>query len=105
MSYETGKLINDLQICQWYQPIRTRMNKIPSRVIHVGTFQLPIARNNTNTSHSLETAYWFNTGNTRMHPKVSGLVAWNEKCKSYSFLPRGAVVSIFCESVFWVLLP
>jgi hypothetical protein len=37
--------------------------------------------------------------NTRMYPKVSGLAAWSEKCKWYSSLPLGAVVSLFCESV------
>jgi hypothetical protein len=36
---------------------------------------------------------------TRVYPKVSGLVAWSEKCILYSSLPLGAVVSLFCESV------
>jgi len=35
---------------------------------------------------------------TRMYPKVSGLAAWNENCKWYSFLLLCAVVSPFCES-------
>jgi hypothetical protein len=35
----------------------------------------------------------------RVYPKVSGLAAWSENCKWYSFLPLGAVVSLFCESV------
>jgi hypothetical protein len=38
----------------------------------------------------------------RMYPKVSGLAAWSEKCKWYSSLPVGAVLSLFCESVQWV---
>jgi hypothetical protein len=36
---------------------------------------------------------------TKVHPKISGLVAWSEKCKWYSFLPLRTVVSLFCESV------
>jgi hypothetical protein len=36
---------------------------------------------------------------TKMYPKVSGLAAWSENCKRYSYLPLGAVVSLFCESV------
>jgi hypothetical protein len=36
---------------------------------------------------------------TRVYPKVSGLAAWSENCKWYSFLPLGAIVSLFCESV------
>jgi hypothetical protein len=36
---------------------------------------------------------------TRVYPKVSGLATWSENCKSYSSLPLGAVVSLFCESV------
>jgi len=40
---------------------------------------------------------------TSMYPKVSGLTAWSKNCKWYSSLPRGAVVSLFCESVQWVL--
>jgi hypothetical protein len=32
---------------------------------------------------------------TRVHPKVSGLAAWNENCKRYGSLPLGAVVSHF----------
>jgi hypothetical protein len=36
---------------------------------------------------------------TRMYPEVSGLTAWSENCKRYSFLPLGAVVSLFRESV------
>jgi len=35
----------------------------------------------------------------RVYPKVSGLVAWSEKCKWCSSLPLDAVVSLFCESV------
>jgi hypothetical protein len=37
---------------------------------------------------------------TSVYPKVSGLAAWSENCKWYSFLPLGAVVSLFCESVY-----
>jgi hypothetical protein len=37
--------------------------------------------------------------------KVSWLAAWSENCKWYSSLPLGAVVSLFCESVLWVLPP
>jgi hypothetical protein len=43
--------------------------------------------------------------NTRVYPKVSGLAAWSENCKWYSSLPLGAAVSLFCESVQWVLQP
>jgi hypothetical protein len=35
---------------------------------------------------------------TRVYPEVSGLAAWNENCKWYSFLLLCAVVSPFCES-------
>jgi len=35
----------------------------------------------------------------RMYSKVSRLAARSENCKLYSFLPLGAVVSLFCESV------
>jgi hypothetical protein len=42
---------------------------------------------------------------TRVYPKVPGLAAWSENCKWYSSLPLGAVVSLFCESVWWVLSP
>jgi len=35
---------------------------------------------------------------TRVHPKVSGLAAWSENCKRYSYLPLGAVVSLSCET-------
>jgi hypothetical protein len=42
---------------------------------------------------------------TRVYPKVSGLIAWSENCKWYSSLPLDAVVSLFCESVSWILLP
>jgi len=41
----------------------------------------------------------------RMYPKDSGLAAWSENCRCHSSLPVGAVVSLFCESVFWVLPP
>jgi hypothetical protein len=37
---------------------------------------------------------------TRVYPNVSGLAAWSENCKWYSSLPLGAVVWLFCESVF-----
>jgi hypothetical protein len=36
----------------------------------------------------------------RVYPKVSGLAAWSKNCKWYSSLPLGAVVSLFCESVY-----
>jgi hypothetical protein len=41
----------------------------------------------------------------RLYPKGSGLAAWSQNCKSYSSLPLGAVVSLFCEWVWWVLAP
>jgi len=41
----------------------------------------------------------------RVHPKVSGLANWSENCKWYSSLPLGAVVSLLCESVYWIFLP
>jgi hypothetical protein len=37
--------------------------------------------------------------------KGSGLAAWSKNCKWYSSLPIGAVVSLFSESVEWVLPP
>jgi hypothetical protein len=38
---------------------------------------------------------------TRAYPKVSGRTAWSENCKWYGSLPLlGAVVSLFCESVY-----
>jgi hypothetical protein len=42
---------------------------------------------------------------TRAYPKLSRLAAWAENCKWHSSLPLGAVVSLFCESVYWVLPP
>jgi hypothetical protein len=36
---------------------------------------------------------------TRLYPKVSRLAAWSENYKWYSFLPLGAVISLFYESV------
>jgi len=38
-------------------------------------------------------------GHRKVYPKVSGLAAWSKSCKWYSFLPLGADVSLFCESV------
>jgi hypothetical protein len=38
--------------------------------------------------------------NKRMYPKVSRPAAWSENCKWYSSLPLGAVVLLFCESVY-----
>jgi hypothetical protein len=35
----------------------------------------------------------------RVYPQVSGLAAWSQNCKWYSFQPLGAVVPLFCESV------
>jgi hypothetical protein len=40
-----------------------------------------------------------------VYPKVSGLATWRENCKWHNFLPRGAVVSLFYESVSRVLAP
>jgi hypothetical protein len=39
------------------------------------------------------------TSRRRVYPKVSGLAAWSENCKWYGFLPLGAVVALFYESV------
>jgi hypothetical protein len=39
---------------------------------------------------------------THVYPKVSVLAAWSENCKWYSSMSLG--VSLFCESVRWVLL-
>jgi hypothetical protein len=36
---------------------------------------------------------------TKVYPNVSGLAAWSEKCKWYSSLPLGVVVSILCGSI------
>jgi hypothetical protein len=44
--------------------------------------------------------WWLMKQDTSVYPKVSGLAAWREGCKWYSSLPLGAVVSLFCESVF-----
>jgi hypothetical protein len=33
--------------------------------------------------------------NTRVYPEVSGLAAWSENCKWYTFLPLSAVISLF----------
>jgi len=41
----------------------------------------------------------------RVYLKVSRLATWNEKCKWYSSLPLGAVVALFCESVYRALPP
>jgi hypothetical protein len=38
-------------------------------------------------------------GDTRLHPKVSGMAAWSENCKLYSPLPLDVVVALFCGSV------
>jgi hypothetical protein len=40
----------------------------------------------------------------RVYPKVSWLAAWSENCKWYSSLPLGAVVSLFCESVYFATI-
>jgi len=32
----------------------------------------------------------------RVYPKISELPAWSQDCTLYSFLPLGAVVSLFC---------
>jgi hypothetical protein len=37
-----------------------------------------------------------------VYPEVSGLPTWSKNCKWYSSLPLGAVVLLFCESVWWV---
>jgi diadenosine tetraphosphatase ApaH/serine/threonine PP2A family protein phosphatase len=37
--------------------------------------------------------------NTRVYPKVTGLAAWSENCEWYNYLPLGAFVVLFCESV------
>jgi hypothetical protein len=42
---------------------------------------------------------------TRVYSKVSGLAACSENCKWYNYLPLGAVVSLFYESVRRVLPP
>jgi len=39
----------------------------------------------------------------RVYPKVSRLSAWSKNCKWCSSLPLGAVVLLFCESIWWVL--
>jgi hypothetical protein len=43
--------------------------------------------------------YTFYLYNTKLYPKVSGLVPWGENYKWYSCLPLGAIVSLFCEPV------
>jgi len=35
---------------------------------------------------------------TRVYPKVSEIVFWNENCKWYNSLPL-AILSLFCDSV------
>jgi hypothetical protein len=46
---------------------------------------------------------WLNEWNElqahTVYPKVSGLAAWSENCKWYSYLPLNAVTLLFCESV------
>jgi hypothetical protein len=42
---------------------------------------------------------WQRHASTRMFPKVYSLAACSKNCKWYSFLPLGAIVSLFCESV------
>jgi len=42
---------------------------------------------------------------TRVWPKVSGLAAWDENCKWYRSQPLIAVLSLFCELVYWVSRP
>jgi hypothetical protein len=42
---------------------------------------------------------------TRVYPKVSGLAASSENCNWYSYLPLGALISLFSESVYWVFPP
>jgi hypothetical protein len=37
----------------------------------------------------------------RVYPKVSGMAAWSENCEWCSSLPLGAVVLLFCESVYY----
>jgi hypothetical protein len=37
--------------------------------------------------------------NTGVYPKVSGLAEWSENSKCYSYLPQGAVVSLFYELI------
>jgi hypothetical protein len=39
-----------------------------------------------------------------VYPKVSGVAAWSENCKWHSFLPLGAVVSLFCLFLLLLLL-
>jgi hypothetical protein len=51
----------------------------------------------------LTSAMWH--PHTKVYPKVSGLAACSENCKWYSSLPLCADVSLFCESVLWLLLP
>jgi hypothetical protein len=43
-------------------------------------------------------SYMHTTFSTKVYPKVAGLAAWSENRKWYSFLPLGAVVSLFCEA-------
>jgi hypothetical protein len=35
----------------------------------------------------------------KVYPKVSELAAWSKNYKWYSYVPLGAVVSLFCESI------
>jgi hypothetical protein len=65
-----------VQCCDWIPPFRRDVLP-PSRFLFEETF----------------------TVSMRVYPKLSGLASWSEKCKLYSSLPLGAVVSLFCESV------
>jgi len=47
--------------------------------------------------------YQFTLHHTRVYPEVSVMAAWSENCKWYSFLPLVAVVSLFCESVSFLI--
>jgi hypothetical protein len=61
----------------------------------------------SNTKNAYKISVWKPEGRvpfgkpkcTRVYPKVSELATWSEKCKWYSSLPLGAVISLFCESV------
>jgi hypothetical protein len=69
-----------------------------SSVFHVrGPSSVPLAL--AGCSSSLGSTYTSTKQYTMRYPKVSGLAAWSENCKWYSFLPLGAVISLYSASV------
>jgi hypothetical protein len=60
-------------------------------------FSLEVKRPGREADHSPQSSARFKA--TRVYPKLTGLAAWSENCKWYSFLPLVAILPLFCESV------